>query len=54
MRQSQLYFIAAALFFVAGALNTFNEEGFTVMTGAGIVIGCAMLVLGFNMRKAGK
>jgi hypothetical protein len=53
MRQSLLYFIAAALFFVATALNVFND-GVNVMTGAGVAVGCAMLVLGLKMRKAGK
>ncbi len=53
MKQSLLYFIAAGLFFVAAALSTFND-GVTLKTGAGVAIGCAMLVLGFNMRKAGK
>ena len=53
MKQSHLYFIAAALFFIAAALNTFND-GINVKTAAGVAIGCAMLVLGFNLRKAGK
>ncbi len=53
MKQSHLYFIAAALFFVAAALSVFND-GVDIKTGAGIAIGCVMLVLGFNMRKAGK
>ena len=53
MRQRLPFFIAAALFFVTAALSTFNDGG-TAQTGAGVAIGCAMLVLGFKMRKAGR
>ena len=52
MRQSLLYFIAAALFFIAAALSVFND-GVTLKTGAGIVIGGVMIVLGLKSRKAG-
>ena len=53
MRQSHLYFIAAALFLIAACLNTFNE-GFNLKPALGLVVAGALLVLGFNMRKTGK
>jgi hypothetical protein len=53
MRQSLLYFIAAALFLIAAALSVFND-GVALKTGAGLVIGGVMLWLGIKLRRAGK
>ena len=53
MKQSALFLIAAALFFVAAALSVFND-GVNVQTGAGVAIGCLMIVLGVKARRAGK
>jgi hypothetical protein len=53
MKQSLLYFIASALFFVAAALSTVND-GVTWKTFAGLTIGAGMIILGRNARKEGK
>lgn len=53
MRQSYLYFIAAALFAVATGLNLLND-GFNLKTVLGPVFVVAMILLGLRLRKAGQ
>jgi hypothetical protein len=53
MRQSLLYFIAAALFAIATALN-FADDGINLKTGAGIIFIGAMVALGLKARREGK
>ena len=53
MKQSQLYFIASGLFFLAGLLSIFGD-GVTWKTFAGLTIGAGMIILGRNARKEGK
>ena len=53
MRQSHLYFIAAALFAIAACLNAYNE-GVNFKTGLGLGVAAGMLVLGLRMHKTGK
>jgi membrane protein implicated in regulation of membrane protease activity len=50
MRQSLLYFIAAALFAVATGLNLFND-GFNLKTVLGAVFVAVMLLLGARLRR---
>ena len=52
MRYSLLYFFAAALFFAAAALSVHND-GVTLRTVAGAIVGLVMVVLGLNRRRAG-
>lgn len=53
MRQSLLYFIAAALFAVATGLNLYND-GVNQKTGIGAVFIGAMLGLGLRQRRLGQ
>jgi hypothetical protein len=53
MRQSLLYFIAAALFAIATVLS-FANDGLTLKTGAGIILAGVMIALGLKMRREGK
>lgn len=53
MKQSLLYFIAAALFAVAAGLNAYND-GFNLKTVLGAVFVVAMLALGLQQRRAGR
>jgi hypothetical protein len=52
MRQSLLYFIAAALFAVATGLNFFND-GLNLMTGIGLVMFGVLVALGMKSRRSG-
>jgi len=52
MRQSLLYFIAAALFAVATGLNLFNQ-GPNLKTGLGLVLAWAMAMFALRLRRAG-
>jgi hypothetical protein len=51
MRQSLLYFAAAALFAVATGLNFYND-GFNLKTVLGAVFVAAMLALGLRNRRS--
>ena len=53
MRQSLLYFIAAALFLVAATLNLLTYR-VNLMTGFGVVMAIVMVWLGIRSRQAGK
>ena len=53
MKQSLLYFVAAALFAIATGLNFFND-GFNLKTVLGAVFVAVMAALGARQRKAGK
>lgn len=52
MRQSLLYFIAAALFATATGLNLWNE-GPNFKTALGPVLAWAMLMIALRMRRSG-
>ena len=50
MRQSLLYFVAAAVFAIATGLNFFND-GFNLKTVLGVAFVAAMLALGIKLRR---
>jgi hypothetical protein len=52
MKQSRLYFIAAALFATAAALNVFNNGGVTFTTAMGSIVGAVMVWLGIKARRS--
>jgi len=54
MRQSYLYFAAAALFAVAAGLNLWNEGGVSIKGVAGMTVGTVLLYLGLQMGRQGK
>jgi hypothetical protein len=53
MKQSLLYFLAAALFAVATGLNFFND-GLNLKTGIGLVFVAALLAIGLQQRRLGR
>ena len=53
MRQSWLYFIAAALFLIAMTLDAIGD-GPNLKTGAGAIMVGVMTYLGLQLRKQGK
>jgi len=53
MRQSLLYFIAAALFAIATGLNLFNQ-GVNLKTGLGLILAWAMAMFAIRLRRAGR
>lgn len=53
MKQSHLYFVAAALFVIATGLNLAND-GFNLKTVLGTVFVIAMLAYGLHLRRAGR
>lgn len=52
MRQSLLYFVAAALFAVATGLNLFNQ-GPNLKTALGLILAWAMTMFALRLRRAG-
>ena len=52
MRQAYLYFVAAALFLVAGAISTVRD-GLSIRTIVGLVLGAVMLAWGLKARRGG-
>ena len=53
MRASLGYFVAAALFLIATALNFYNE-GLNLKTGIGLVFFISLLAFALRSRRAGK
>ena len=53
MRQSLLYFVAAALFAVATGLNLFNQ-GPNLKTALGLILAWAMTMFALRLRRFGR
>ena len=53
MKQSLLYFLAAALFLIAAGLS-FANDGPDIKMIAGLLLAGVMAYLGLNLRRAGK